>query len=179
MNNPVKRFYVYTLTDPHDKIFYVGKGCGQRVFDHEKEARRGCECHKCRKIRKIWRNGGQIHKYYVFETDDEEAAYKHEEDLIADIGMKNLCNKRIGGRGNRSISNEEIERIKINIVIIERAKEQERLRREEYADRYYDMLERQRIARATRRQAEKLQTKTGGLPPGCVVIHPVRKRRKK
>ena len=32
-------FYVYALVDPKtDEIFYVGKGCANRVFNHEKES---------------------------------------------------------------------------------------------------------------------------------------------
>ena len=32
-------YYVYVLVDPRTKqVFYVGKGKGNRVFDHEREA---------------------------------------------------------------------------------------------------------------------------------------------
>jgi hypothetical protein len=33
------RFYVYALADSDDRIFYVGKGQGNRVFDHVEEVR--------------------------------------------------------------------------------------------------------------------------------------------
>jgi hypothetical protein len=108
MQQPTKRFYVYTLAEK-EKVFYVGKGQRQRVHNHEWEATTDCQCHKCRKIRKIWRNGGAVQKYIVFTTDDEDEAYRYEEELITSFGLKNLCNKALGGRGSRSITQEEIE----------------------------------------------------------------------
>lgn len=36
LNNGERRFYVYCLTDlKKDKILYIGKGCGNRIFEHE------------------------------------------------------------------------------------------------------------------------------------------------
>jgi hypothetical protein len=92
-------YYVYILARPNGKPFYVGKGKQDRVFDHENEARSGCDCHKCRVIRKVWQQGGQIQKYYVLTTDDESVALEYERELIAQIGRKNLTNKTDGGDG--------------------------------------------------------------------------------
>ena len=40
LNNGERRFYVYCLTDlKKDKILYIGKGCGNRIFEHEQAAR--------------------------------------------------------------------------------------------------------------------------------------------
>lgn len=93
------RFYVYVLARPNGKPFYVGKGRGKRVFEHDSEARNGCDCHKCRVIRKIWRNGGSIQRYIMFETDDEQEAFAYEIELIAMYGQRTLANKTNGGDG--------------------------------------------------------------------------------
>lgn len=95
----VSRFYVYVLCRPNGKPFYIGKGSGRRAFDHDAEARKGCECHKCRVIRKIWRNGGEVQRYTVFTTDNEQAAFDYERELIALHGRKNLTNATDGGVG--------------------------------------------------------------------------------
>lgn len=92
-------FYVYILARATGKPFYVGKGKGNRIYAHESEAQRGCHCHKCRTIRKIWRNGGEVQRYTVFTTEDEQEALNYECNLIAQIGRKNLCNKTDGGDG--------------------------------------------------------------------------------
>jgi hypothetical protein len=96
---PQSRFYVYVLTDPDDAPFYVGKGSGRRVFEHTGEARGGCECYKCRVIRKIWREGQEYGATIVFATDDEYAAFAKERELIAAYGRENLCNLTDGGEG--------------------------------------------------------------------------------
>jgi hypothetical protein len=93
------RFYVYVLCKPNDTPFYVGKGKGNRVYDHDAEARKGHRCHKCNTIRKIWKHGGQVRRYFVFTTDDEQEAYQHEKELIASYGRKNLTNSTDGGEG--------------------------------------------------------------------------------
>lgn len=90
-------YYVYTLSRPDGRVFYVGKGCGRRVEEHEKEAKKECSCHKCKVIRKIWRDGGDVKRSIVFETNDELRAYQYERDLIARIGLMNLTNVLPGG----------------------------------------------------------------------------------
>lgn len=94
-----KRFYVYVLCRPNGKPFYVGKGSGPRVFRHDEEARSGHRCHKCNVIRKIWRQGGQVQRYILFETDDEQAALAYECEVIALYGRDTLANATDGGEG--------------------------------------------------------------------------------
>lgn len=97
------KFYVYTLAEPDideygsSRVFYVGKGCKDRVHEHEPEARKGHKCHKCNRIRKIWASGKGIEKNIVFETDDEILAFRYEVQLIAKYGLKNLTNVEPGG----------------------------------------------------------------------------------
>lgn len=95
----VPRFYVYVLVRPNGKPFYVGKGTRNRMYKHDTEARKGCECRKCRVIRKIWRNGGEIVRYTVIATDDEQEAFAAERETIAFFGRENLCNLTDGGEG--------------------------------------------------------------------------------
>lgn len=96
---PQAKFYVYILARPDGTPFYVGKGTGNRVYAHETEARRGCLCHKCNVIRKIWRGGGELQRYTVFTTNNEREAFQVERETIAQFERKNLCNKSDGGEG--------------------------------------------------------------------------------
>jgi len=95
----VPQFYVYVLSRPNGKPFYVGKGQGRRLFKHEGEARSGCNCRKCRVIRKIWEHKGEVQRTIVLSTDDEQFALDHERELIALFGKKNLTNITDGGTG--------------------------------------------------------------------------------
>jgi hypothetical protein len=93
-------FYVYLLLDPDRHPFYVGKGSGGRILDHEREAKNGHDCPKCDAIRAIWQAGGQVGRAIVFETDDEREVLQQETALIAHYGLQNLTNK--GPRGPKS-----------------------------------------------------------------------------
>ena len=55
------KWYVYQLIDPrNNKVFYIGKGTGNRIHEHEKEASNGVCSHKCHKINKIRNSGLKI-----------------------------------------------------------------------------------------------------------------------
>jgi len=90
---PDKIHYVYELVRPDGRVFYVGKGQGRRIYAHEQEARRGHKCHKCWIIRKIWRDGGEIGKRYIFSTDNETEAFRFEARVIMAYGLENLANR--------------------------------------------------------------------------------------
>jgi hypothetical protein len=78
------KWYVYELIDPRDdSVFYVGKGCGNRIDAHEQEARKGVCSYKCNKIRHLWSLSLQIKKQAVAYFWDESDAYEHEAERIA------------------------------------------------------------------------------------------------
>jgi hypothetical protein len=84
-------YYVYLYINPiDDSIFYVGKGKGNRVFDHLKD---DSENEKTNAIREI-RANGQEPKIEILAhgLPSEEAAYRIEAAVIDVIGIKNLTN---------------------------------------------------------------------------------------
>src|SRR5437868_1935792 len=89
---PANRFYVYRLSSEDVSPFYAGKGTGDRIFEHEREARLGCDCRKCLIIRGIWRRGGRVVVDFLFATDNEQAAYDYEFELIEEMGLEGLAN---------------------------------------------------------------------------------------
>lgn len=107
------RFYVYVLARPDGRPFYVGKGCGVRLDEHEREARRGHKCHKCSIIRKIWKSGGEVQRYIMLETDVEQDALDYEVELIALYGLSTLANKTSGGDGMTDYSPSPDARVRI------------------------------------------------------------------
>lgn len=93
------RFYNYVLMRPDGSVFYVGKGTGNRIDDHEKEARKGVQSHKCNVIRQVWSEGGEIIKQKVAFHNKEEDAFELEILLISFFGRENLTNLTNGGEG--------------------------------------------------------------------------------
>ncbi len=92
------RFYVYELVDPRDgAVFYVGKGCGARLHQHEREARRGVDHPKNDRIREIWGAGFQVEKRVVRWFRTEAAAFECERKTISRYGQAALCNVHSGG----------------------------------------------------------------------------------
>lgn len=88
-NLPDGFFYTYLLLTPEQEPFYVGKGKGIRVLQHEIEALRETAIHKsnpykCNKIRKIINSGQEV----IYRIDrvfnhDEAACLRREEELIS------------------------------------------------------------------------------------------------
>jgi len=78
------RAYVYILQDPRDgKIFYVGKGNGNRVFQHAECALGTClESDKLNIIRDIIASGNKVKYYIVRHGLDDDDAFTVESVLI-------------------------------------------------------------------------------------------------
>lgn len=138
-----KQFYVYTLSKPDGSVFYIGKGKGLRIGDHEREARRGHICYKCNTIRKIWSEGGAIIKKIVFETDNEQDAFAKEIELIEAHDTSTLCNMTLGGEGRTLSLPIQLERESMKIMA----------EQEERAAKYYKKTGKQP------RELRKLQPK--------------------
>lgn len=111
--NKTYRHYVYTLAYPNGKVFYVGKGVGNRIDAHELEAlgtRKAGNPHKINAIKKVWREGGQIIKTKLafFQTHEEAIAYE----IALIFFMPDLTNISDGGEG-ANITDEDREKAQI------------------------------------------------------------------
>lgn len=76
--------YVYCLVDPRNKkIFYVGKGQGNRIFDHANDSlNEDFESHKLDTIRNIRESGLSVEYYIIRHHLAEEDAFMVESTLI-------------------------------------------------------------------------------------------------
>lgn len=87
-------YYVYVYSDPDThKPFYVGKGKGNRVFDHlflEDESK------KVAYIKSLILNGKEPIIEILVHGVDEETAFKVEAAAIDLIGIENLTNQQRG-----------------------------------------------------------------------------------
>jgi hypothetical protein len=114
--NGGSQFYVYVLHKPNLTPFYVGKGTGSRVLNHESDARNTTlRSHKLNVIRAIHRLGQSVVYRLDAFFDQEEDALARERELIADIGRHDLgrgllTNQTDGGEGTSNPSSESRER---------------------------------------------------------------------
>lgn len=95
-------FYVYTLAYPDGKVFYVGKGQGDRMLAHLAHARAGKQSEKCEVIRSIWQSGRDVRITKVQEGLSEADAYALERRLIEGQKYENLTNIGKAGLGRPS-----------------------------------------------------------------------------
>lgn len=77
-------YYVYALVDPRDnRIFYIGKGKGNRVFQHAKDSlKEDDKSLKLDIIRSILQEGKQVNPYILRHNLTEETAFIIESTLI-------------------------------------------------------------------------------------------------
>jgi hypothetical protein len=83
--------YVYALKDPRtDSIFYIGKGSGNRAFQHKEDSLIShLETDKLNRIREIEESGNQLQYLIIRHGLTEDEAYKIESTLINVFGYLN------------------------------------------------------------------------------------------
>lgn len=97
-------YYVYLLRDPASQdIFYVGKGRGNRVFDHVRCAieintnnNDDAVSLKYDRIRKILDQGNEVEHLILRHGLDEKTAFEVEASVIDLLDLGNLTNLQIG-----------------------------------------------------------------------------------
>ncbi len=104
------KYYVYLLINPETKIpFYVGKGEGNRVFDHLNEAKQGKKgTDKLDQIQTILKNNKAVEHVIVRHGLNEKTAYHIEASLIDTFRFISTFNDFVSGNiqgGMNSIEN--------------------------------------------------------------------------
>lgn len=114
LNNGERRFYVYCLTDlKKDKILYIGKGCDNRIFEHEQAARSqdgefgDIDVPERKAIAKCKKLGRHIISYHLTEAEAQaaETTLIHFVKSVVDKKFKN----KSAGCGAGGISVEELD----------------------------------------------------------------------
>lgn len=110
-------YYVYGLIDPRDgKIFYIGKGTRNRVFEHEKESINSINSDKLKlkTIRDIKNAGLKVEKIIINYKLSQDEAFAAEATLInifKYLEEDKLTNIVAGHHSSEVLSVEEFERI--------------------------------------------------------------------
>ena len=99
-------YYVYVYSDPDThKPFYVGKGQGNRVFDHLKEDTKSS---KVKKLKALKKSGKEpLIQVLVHGLKDSDTAEKVEAAVIDLLGVDKLTNQK-RGKDSRKYGIEEV-----------------------------------------------------------------------
>jgi hypothetical protein len=95
-------YYVYELSYPDGRVFYVGKGKKKRMYNHERDVKRKILNDtpnvdaKEQVIANILKSGKEVRYKQVYFTEDEQAAFQFECERILYHGVHNLTNFRVG-----------------------------------------------------------------------------------
>ena len=80
----MKTYYTYVLIDSRtNKVFYVGKGSGNRMYKHIQISKGESICRNrnkklYNKIQKIIATGNNVISFKVFENEDEHLTLEYE-----------------------------------------------------------------------------------------------------
>ena len=87
-------YYVYILKDPrNDSIFYVGKGKGNRLFQHVQCAlENATDNDKYNLIREIHKDGKEVEHFILRHGLEEKLSLEIESTIIDLLGIENLTN---------------------------------------------------------------------------------------
>jgi len=87
-------YYVYILKDPrNDTIFYVGKGKGNRLFQHVQCAlENATDNDKYNLIREIYNDGKEVEHFILRHGLEEKLSLEIESTIIDLLGIENLTN---------------------------------------------------------------------------------------
>ena len=100
MKTEENKYYTYTLLDPRtNKVFYIGKGIYNRMYNHEMIVRSGkvdSNIEKCKLIKEIIDSGNKIIYNKPNKDISETEAFQREKELISKYGLNNLTNIRPG-----------------------------------------------------------------------------------
>lgn len=108
----MNEFYIYELIDPIYLIpFYVGKGKGNRIYDHytnEKAQKYNKNLYNA--IKKLKQQNLEPIYNKIEENLTEQEAFKKEKEWIKFYGRENLYNLTDGGEGGNTLLDDEIKK---------------------------------------------------------------------